>query len=88
MDFSLINEANYSILTELRRSHPNTKVIFLCDRFDETRLIHAFHHGASGFIEAKNCETFLAKAIQATHDGEAWVPRQFASKIVETLARS
>ena len=88
IDFSLISEANYSMFTELRRSHPRTQVIFLCDEADQAKLLSAFQHGASGYLEEKDRETFLAKAIQAVSAGEAWVPRQFVSKIVERLTRS
>ena len=88
IDFSVITEAHYAMLAELRRSHPNTKVMFLCDGTDQTKLIDAFRHGASGYLEAKDRETFLVKAIQAVSNGEAWVPRQFVSKIVDRLTQS
>jgi DNA-binding NarL/FixJ family response regulator len=88
IDFSLISEASYSMFAELRRSHPKTQIIFLCDEADQVKLLDAFRHGASGYLETKDREAFLAKAIQAVSDGEAWVPRQFVSKIVERLMRS
>lgn len=87
IDFSVVSEAHYAMLAELRRSHPKTKVIFLCDGADQAKLIDAFRHGASGYLETKDREAFLAKAIQAVSDGEAWVPRHFVTKIVERLAR-
>ena len=88
IDFSVVSEAHYAMLAELRRSHPKTKVIFLCDGADQTKLIDAFRHGASGYLETKDREAFLAKAIQAVNNGEAWVPRHFVTKIVERLARA
>ena len=88
IDFSVIAEAHYAMLAELRRSHPKIKVIFLCDGADQTKLIDAFRHGASGYIESKDREAFLAKAIQAVNNGEAWVPRHFVTKIVERLTRA
>ena len=88
IDFSIVSEANYAMLAELRRSHPKTKVIFLCDGADQTKLIDAFRHGASGYLETKDRAAFLVKAIQAVSDGEAWVPRHFVTKIVERLTRS
>ena len=87
IDFSVVSEAHYAMLAELRRSHPKTKVIFLCDGADQAKLIDAFRHGASGYLETKDRDAFLAKAIQAVSDGEAWVPRHFVTKIVERLAR-
>lgn len=59
------------MLTELRRPHLKTKVIFLCDGADQSKLIDAFRHGASGYIESKDHEAFLAKPIQAVSNGEA-----------------
>ena len=88
IDFSVVSEAHYAMLAELRRSHPKTSVIFLCDGADQTKLIDAFRHGASGYLETKDREAFLAKAIQAVSNGEAWVPRQFVTKIVERLTRA
>ena len=88
IDFSFVSEAHYAMLTELRRSHPKSKVIFLCDGADQTKLIDAFRHGALGYIETKDREAFLAKAIQAVSNGEAWVPRHFVTKIVERLSRA
>ena len=88
IDFSVVSEAHYAMLTELSRSHPKTKVIFLCDGADQSKLIDAFRHGASGYLETKDREAFLAKAIQAVINGEAWVPRHFVTKIVERLTRA
>jgi len=88
IDFSVVSEAHYAMLTELRRCHPKTKVIFLCDGADQTKLIDAFRHGASGYLETKDREAFLAKAIHAVSDGEAWVPRHFVTKIVERLTQA
>lgn len=88
IDFSVVSEAHYAMLAELRRSHPKSKVIFLCDGADQTQLIDAFRHGVSGYLETKDREAFLAKAIHAVSNGEAWVPRHFVTKIVERLARA
>jgi DNA-binding NarL/FixJ family response regulator len=88
IDFSVVNEAHYAMLAELRRSHPKTKVIFLCDGADQSKLIDAFRHCASGYLETKDRDAFLAKAIQAVSNGEVWVPRQFVTKIVEQLSRA
>lgn len=88
IDFSVVSEAHYAMLTELRRSHPTTKVIFLCDGADQTKLVDAFRHGAAGYLEANDRDAFLAKAIQAVSNGEVWVPRHFVTKIVERLARA
>ena len=88
IDFSVVSEAHYAMLTELRRSHPTTKVIFLCDGADQSKLFDAFRHGASGYLETKDRNVFLAKAIHAVSTGEAWVPRQFVSKIVDSLRQT
>ena len=88
IDFSVLSEANYSMLAEVRRSHPKTKVILLCDGADQAKLIEAFRHGASGYLETKDRKAFLAKAVQVVSEGEAWVPRHFVTKIVDRLGRA
>lgn len=88
IDLSAVSESHYAMLTELRCFHPTTKVIFLCEGADQRKLIDVFRHGASGYLETKDREAFLAKAIQAVSNGEAWVPRHFVTKIVERLARA
>jgi len=48
--FAAISEAHYAMLAELRRFHPKTKVIFLCDGADQTKLIDPFSHGPSRYL--------------------------------------
>ena len=88
IDFTAVSESHYALLAELRRSYPNTRVIFLCDDPDQTKLVDAFRYGASGYLEAKDSDLFLAKAVRAVSDGEAWVPRRFVTKIVERLTQT
>jgi DNA-binding NarL/FixJ family response regulator len=88
IDFTVVSESQYALLTELRRSHPKTSVIFLCDGADQTKLVDAFRHGASGYLEAKDRDVFLVKAVRAVSNGEAWVPRRFVTKIVERLTET
>jgi DNA-binding NarL/FixJ family response regulator len=73
------------MLAELRRSLPKTKVNFLRDFADQAKLIDAFCHGASGSLETKDRDKFLAKGIHAVSNGETWMPLHFATKIVERL---
>ena len=88
IDFTVVSESHYALLSEIRRCHPKTKVIFLCDGADQTKLIDAFRYGASGYLEAKDNDVFLAKAVRAVSNGEAWVPRRFVTKIVERLTQT
>jgi DNA-binding NarL/FixJ family response regulator len=76
------------MLAQLRRSHPKSKVIFLCDGADQTKLIDAFRFGALGYLEVKTSDVFLANSVHAVSNGEAWVPRHFVSKIVECLRQA
>jgi DNA-binding NarL/FixJ family response regulator len=85
IDFSFIRGPEYHLLDELRRSYPKTKVILLCEGIDQAQIIEAFRHGAAGYVEARDRDMFLARAIRAVIDGEAWFPRQLISRIVERL---
>lgn len=85
IDYTAITEAHYPLLTQLHRSYPKTKVILLCEGVEQAKIIEVFRYGASGYVEAKDREDFLTKAIYAINDGEAWVPRLFASNIIDRL---
>ena len=87
IEFNMVSESHYPLLSELRRSHPKTKVIFLCHNANQTKLVDAFSCGASGYLDTKDSDTFLAKAVRAVRNGEVWVPRHFVTKIVERLSQ-
>ena len=87
IDFAILSEGCYAVLDELRRSYPKSKLIYLCEGADQVKLIDAFRHGASGYLETTDREAYLAKVIHAVSEGEAWVSRRFVSKIAERLTR-
>src|SRR5574341_225630 len=65
IDFSVVSETRYAMLSEMRRCQPNARVVFLCNDVDPSKLIDAFRFGVFGYLEAKNSDLFLAKAVRA-----------------------
>src|SRR3989442_13241711 len=79
IDVALIGEdledgrlMGFQVLRELHVSHPETKVIILCNSLQNDLVVDAFRAGARGvFCRTEPFES-LCKCIKAVHTGQAW----------------
>ncbi len=79
IDVALIGEdledgrsMGFQVLRELHVSHPETKVIILCNFPQNDLVVDAFRAGAKGvFCRAEPFES-LCKCIKAVHTGQVW----------------
>jgi len=75
-------------LPHIRLQSPRTRVILLTSRRTPTALIlEGLRRGARGYLDRAALRPFLSKAVRALSAGEAWVPRQMVSRILDQLAR-
>jgi DNA-binding NarL/FixJ family response regulator len=75
-------------LSRIRLQRPRTRVILLTSRRTPIALIlEGLRRGARGYMDRAALRTFLPKAVRAVHAGEAWVPRQMVSRILDQLVR-
>jgi len=75
-------------LPRIRLQSPRTRVILLTSRRTPTALIlEGLRRGARGYLDRAALRPFLLKAVRAVDAGEAWVPRQMVSRILDQLAR-
>ena len=76
-------------LPRIRLQSPRTRVILLTSRRTPTALIlEGLRRGARGYLDRAALRPFLVKAVRAVDGGEAWVPRQMVSRILDQLVRS
>jgi DNA-binding NarL/FixJ family response regulator len=87
LDLELFNAGNTSLLPVIRRRSPRTRILLLTHRAPEARTLEALSLGALGYLEKGALRTHLPKAVRAVDAGEAWVPRQVVTKIMDYLAR-
>lgn len=79
--FEMCTDADYFLLSELRRECPATRVVLLADEFvEESRLMYALAIGARGYLGQEEILLHLARAVRGVDQGEAWVPRRMLGK--------
>ena|SRR2546426_4643800 len=75
-------------LPRIRLATPRTRVILLTSRRTPVTLIlEGLRRGARGYLDRAALRTCLPKAVRAVDAGEAWVPRQMVSRILDQLVR-
>ena len=75
-------------LPRIRLQSPRTRVILLTSRRTPTALIlEGLRRGARGYLDRAAFRSFLLKAVRAVDAGEAWVPRQMVSRILDQIVR-
>jgi len=77
-----------AVLPRIRLGSPRTRVILLTSRRTPIALIlEGLRRGARGYLDRAALRTCLPKAVRAVDSGEAWVPRQMVSRILDQLVR-
>ena len=77
-----------AVLPGIRLGSPGTRVILLTSRRTPISLIlEGLRRGARGYLDRAALRTCLPKAVRAVDAGEAWVPRQMVSRILDQLVR-
>ena len=77
-----------AVLPRIRVQSPRTRVLLLTSRHTPLALIlEGLRRGARGYLARAALRPFLLKAVRAIDAGEAWVPRQIVSRILDQLVR-
>ena len=95
IDVALIGEdledgrlMGFQVLRELHVSHPETKVIILCNSPQNDLVVDAFRAGARGvFCRAEPFES-LCKCIKAVHTGQVWANSTQLQLILGALVKA
>src|SRR6266700_4827266 len=62
----------YSVLQELRASHPGARAVMLLDASDPESILDAFRAGAKGIFNHQESPDMLLRCIRRVHEGQAW----------------
>ena len=95
IDVALIGEdledgrlMGFQVLRELHVSHPETKIIILCNSPQNDLVVDAFRTGARGvFCRAEPFES-LCKCIKAVHTGQVWANSTQLQLILGALVKA
>ena len=83
MDISLPGMEGLEVTAELKKRHPNVKVLILTMHEDQRYLYPALKAGASGYVVKRAADTELIEAIRAAHRGDAFLHPSMAKVVVE-----
>lgn len=85
LDIRLGGQNGLDLARQLRRGHPNTRIIILTSYDDEAFLLQAAQAGVHGFLLKSASAEVLAEAICAVHSGERRLSPLLADKAFEQL---
>jgi DNA-binding NarL/FixJ family response regulator len=74
-----------TLLAEIHRSSPDTKIILLLDTLTEHSIAWAMEQGARGYISAAAFPEGCLRAIRAVSRGEVWIGRKELTSILDDL---
>ena len=82
MDITMPGMSGLETTRELKKHHPEIKVLVLTVHEDESYLFQMLRAGASGYVPKKAADTELLDAIRATHRGENFIHSSMAKGLV------
>jgi len=68
----------------LAGSH-NSKVIFFGKELSDEIVLNCLSYGAYGYLENRDMDRFLLKAVHSVAKGQAWVTRRLIGLLIERI---
>ncbi|HBY99672.1 MAG: response regulator transcription factor [Ardenticatenaceae bacterium] len=90
LDIRMPGSTGIDVAHEMRRNHPDTKVLILTAYDDDEYLMDALRAGVHGYLLKNSSHEVLTSAIRAVHAGQRLVAAEQISKVLEqfeTLAQ-
>ena len=76
LDLNLPDRDGFSVLTDLRKSHPAISVVVMSAQQDHDSVVKALNQGALGFIPKSATRKVILGAVQLVISGGVYIPPQ------------
>ena len=76
LDLNLPDRDGFTVLSELRKSHPAISVVVLSARQDHGSVVKALNQGALGFIPKSVTRKVILGAVRLVISGGVYIPPQ------------
>ena len=76
LDLNLPDRDGFSVLSELRKSHPAISVVVMSAQQDHDSVVKALNQGALGFIPKSATRKVILGAVQLVISGGVYIPPQ------------
>ena len=83
MDIGMTGMSSFEATRQIRKEHPETKIIFLSMYDDEDYLAESVEIGASGYILKESPAEQLVSAIREVHRGGHYLSPRLLTRLVE-----
>ncbi len=88
MDYALGADDGLATAREIKRAHPETKVVMLTGFTEASVMVAAIEAGCSGFITKNQAADELVRGIRRAHDGEAVIEPSMLASLLPQLRRN
>src|SRR5215472_14555038 len=76
LDLNLPDRDGFTVLSELRKSHPAISVVVMSAQQDHDSVVKALNQGALGFIPKSSTRKVILGAMQLVISGGVYIPPQ------------
>ena len=83
MDIGMPGPSSFEVTRQIRRNHPETKVLFLTMYDDEDYLVEGMEVGASGYVLKDSPTTQLVSAVRDVHRGGSYLSPRMLAQLVD-----
>ena len=87
LDIALPGTSGIQVVRELAPRLPMTRIVMLTVSTADRDVADAMRYGASGYLTKDVTPEALARALQATQNGELAMPRRLAARLVARMSR-
>jgi DNA-binding NarL/FixJ family response regulator len=87
-NFAGDSRGGFEVLSKIRESVPETRVVMLLDSSEREPVIEAFRAGARGLFCRSDSLRMLSRCVRKVHEGELWVSSSQLEFMLETLAEA
>jgi DNA-binding NarL/FixJ family response regulator len=88
LDLKMPKMDGFSVMHEIKRVSPETKILALTMHSDEAHILEAFKSGADGYCLKSASHAELQVAIRATLSGKSYVSPEVSGKVLEGYLES
>lgn len=86
MDMSTAKKSDFSVLHQLTKSSPETKVIILTGNCDSLDLLKSIRAGAKGYVFKSSDPALILKAVETVYNGRPWIQREITPQLFEIIS--
>lgn len=86
LDIAMPGADGLAVAEQLRRDHPDVRIVFLSMHDDDASLQRAVALGASGFVSKSASLEELLEAIRAVREGGSYLSSGVASRVMDLAA--